>query len=155
MFRFAALSASLCCLIAAVVAGPASGAVERNDRFTYTASVIACGGEQVTVEVTVHLLSRVTYDAQGVAHLGSTVTTFFRGTSADGDRYIGPSHQTNQLLGEVASEIVQTSTFNQNLIRLGEDGTEDDLRGRAIFHFTWNAQGELVASKFEFVIECS
>ena len=154
MLRIASVLAFLT-LLATVFAFPAGGGVERNDRSTRTAATMACDGELVTVEVTVHILSRVTYDAQGVAHLGSTITTFLRGTSADGDRYIGPSHQTTQLRGDVGSEIVHTETLNGNLIRLGEDGTDDDLRGRAIFHFTWNAQGELVSWKFEFVTGCS
>jgi hypothetical protein len=87
--------------------------------------------------------------------LGSTITTFFRGTSASGARYIGPSHQTTQLRGDVGSETTHTETFNQNLIMLGEDGTADDIHGRAIFHFTFNANGELVSSTFEFVTGCS
>jgi hypothetical protein len=143
-------------LVGAVVASShAMAAVESNERFSLSGGAFTCSGEIIEVQVDVHVLSRIQTDAQGVAHLGSTITTFFRGTSVSGARYIGPSHQTTQLRGDVGAESTHTETFNQNLIRLGEDGTADDLRGRAIFHFTRNASGELVVSKFEFVSECS
>jgi hypothetical protein len=155
--RMTRLFRTLCALaITAVALVPhALAAVETNIRFSEDVQVSTCSGELVDVQMTVHLLSRVERDAQGVAHLGSTITVFFRGTSAYGDRYIGPSHQTTQLRGDVGSESVNTQTFNQNLILLGEDGTADDLRARAVFHFTFNANGELVASKFEFVRDCA
>jgi hypothetical protein len=150
------LTFMLCTVLgAAIGAAQASAAVETNERFSFSAGAFTCSGEIIDVEVDVHLLSRVTRDAHGVAHLGSTVTTFFRGESASGGRYIGPSHQTTQLRGDVGAESTHTETFNQNLILLGENGTADDLRGRAIFHFTFNANGELVASKFDFSSECA
>lgn len=142
--------------LAGLAAAPtAAGEVVTNEHQSFTAQVFACSGELVTVNVDVHILARVTTDAQGVPHLGSTITTFFSGTSASGGRYIGTSHSTTQLLGPFGAERVHTETFNQNLILLGEDGTADDLRGRAVFHFTFNANGELVSSKFEFTSECA
>jgi hypothetical protein len=141
--------------LGSLAAATAAGQVVTNERVSFTAQTFVCGGELVTVTVDVHLVARVTTDAQGVPHLGSTITTFFRGTSASGEAYIGPSHSTTQLLGPVGAEQVHTETFNQNLIRLGEDGTADDLRGRAVFHFTFNANGQLVSSKFEFSSECA
>jgi hypothetical protein len=133
----------------------AAGQVVTNERQSFTAQVFVCSGELVTVNIDVHLLARETTDAQGVPHLGSTITTFVRGTSASGGRYIGTAHSTTQLLGPVGAERVHTETFNQNLILLGEDGTADDLRGRAVFHFTFNANGQLVSMKFEFTSECA
>jgi hypothetical protein len=147
--------ALLLLLAAAAVAPLAAGEVVTNTRTSFTTETVTCSGEVITVEAEVHLLSRVSTDAQGVAHLGSTITTFFTGTSASGARYIGTSHQTTELRGEFGAETTHTETFNQNLILLGEDGTADDLRGRAIFHFTFNANGELVAFKFDFVSECA
>jgi hypothetical protein len=144
----------LASLSAIVAAPPAAARVVTNERFSFTAQMETCSGELITVDVDVHLVARVTTDANGVPHLGSTVTTHSRGTSASGARYRGTSHQTTQLLGPVGSERVHTETFNQNLIRLGEDGTADDLRARAVNHFTFNAKGELVSSKFEFTFEC-
>ena len=143
-------------LIAAVaLTAQAYAAVETNQRFSFDAATFTCSGKTVDVHVEVHLLSRAGVDAQGVGHVGSTITTFFRGTTADGDRYVGPSHQTTQLRGVAGDWSIHTETFNQNLILLGENGTADDLRGRAVFHFTINANGEVVSEKFEFTSECS
>jgi hypothetical protein len=151
--------ALIACLIAAasLSVGRAAAGVTTNERFSFTAATLTCSGEIITVEADVHLVGRVTEDASGGSHLGSTVTVFFSGESASGDRYIGPSAQTTQILIDSPTAANNhTETFHQNLIRLGEDGgLADDLRIRAVFHFTFNATGELVASKFDFTSECS
>jgi len=88
-------------------------------------------------------------------HQGVTVTALMRGTSASGARYVGTMHQTQEIQGDLGSETNVTFTANAELNRLGEDGTADDFRARAVVHFTINANGELVSSKFESIFECS
>jgi hypothetical protein len=150
--------ALIACLVAAagLTVGRAAAGVETNQRFSFTGATFTCSGEIITVEADVHLLARVTEDASGGSHLGSTITVFFRGESASGDRYIGPSAQTTQILVSPTAANNHTETSHQNLIRLGEGAAPgDDLRVRAVFHFTLNANGELTASKFDFTSECS
>jgi hypothetical protein len=149
------LVVSLLFAVCAVAIAPEAMGSAGITRSSFTGATVTCSGELITVEVEVLVVERVSRDAQGVAHLGSTIITSFRGTSASGATYIGTAHQTTELRGDVGSETTHTETFNQNLIRLGEDGTADDLRGRAVFHFTRDANGNLVVSKFEFISECA
>lgn len=141
-------------LAAAGLVSQARGAIETNIRFSEDVAAFTCGGEVVDVHVDVHLLTRVGQDAQGVAHLGSTMTAFFHGTSADGDRYIGTSHSTMQRRGDFDVVSTHTLTFNVNVILLGENGTGDDLSIRGLFHVTFNPDGELVSSNLDFTSSC-
>jgi len=85
-----------------------------------------------------------------VSHLGSTITTFFTGETASGLRLVSPNHQTTQIRGDLAAQQNHTETFEGNIILQGESTGMDDLHAHAIFHFTFNANGELTASKFDF-----
>jgi hypothetical protein len=69
---------------AGLAPGRAAAAVETNEWFSFTGMTESCSDGLITVDVDVHLLSRVTQDANGGSHLGSTITTFFRGESATG-----------------------------------------------------------------------
>src|ERR671937_630531 len=99
--RVLAVLPVLLAAVAIAAAPPAAGGVETNEWFSFSGQVIACDGELITVEVDVHLLSRVSTDAQGVQHLGSTITTFFRATSESGAQYVGQSSSTTELRGDV------------------------------------------------------
>jgi hypothetical protein len=143
---------------ALVVAPMAAGRVfiETNQRFSFTSNITTCTGEVIEVEVDLHFLERIPSDAHGIEDFGLTTTTHVRGTSADGGRYVGQSHHTTQPHRSLGGETTTISqTVNQNLIRLGEEGTADDLRQRIVIHLTMNANGELVVSKLEFFTECS
>jgi hypothetical protein len=141
---------------ACVFAAGAAAAVEVNQRFSYTAATFSCSGELITIEADIHLLGRVTYDANGGSHLGSTVTTFFTGVSASGDTYVGPSHQTTAVTNNPQAASTHTETFHANFIRTGEGGTQgDDLMTGAVFHFTIDANGNLTSYKFDFTAECN
>jgi hypothetical protein len=146
--------------VAMALALPAAAAagVELNERFTFEGATETCNGELVDVLVDIHVLSRVTYDATGRAPLGSTINLIFRGTGANGEEYVGPSHQTTQLKldPDFDTAATHTETFNFELVRKGETGThDDDLRTRAVFHFTIDANGELTSYNFDFSLLCN
>ena len=83
----------------AAFASQAVAAVTINEHVTLTGTVIDnCTGEPVDMVMISHLLGREEVDGQGVAHLGTTVTTRLEGISASGARFVGQFHQTQQLM---------------------------------------------------------
>jgi hypothetical protein len=135
----------------------ASATVEFNQRQEFDGTTFTCSGEMIAVHGDLHTVSHVTEDASGGSHLGGAVTVFFSGTSSDGARYISDSHQTGEIyLSLDTSAESHTETFHFNLIRLGDGpGDTSDLRTGAVLHFTIDANGHLVADKFEFTVECA
>ena len=63
--------ALLLLLAAAAVAPLAAGEVVTNTRTSFSTETVTCSGELITVEAEVHLLSRVSTDAQGSPILGA------------------------------------------------------------------------------------
>jgi hypothetical protein len=139
-----------------ILVSSARAAVETNQRTSYDALLRTCSGELVNVTADVHVLGRVQEDGAGVLHLGSTITTFFSGTTADGLRLVSPSHSTTQILGDLSAEQNHTETFDENIILQGEgSGPRDDYRAHAVYHFTFDANGELTSSKFDYESICA
>ena len=141
-------------LAATFVPVAAAGAVLWNDRWTQSGETYGCSGEPIQIETQVHSIGRRFFDAQGAEHYGSMSTIMFHATTESGARYVGQEHYTSQNRLAINGR-TDTETLNIHVILLGEDGTADDLRIRAIYQLTINANYELVHFKFEYVTECA
>ena len=141
-------------LVALVVTAGASARVFDNESFTYDVLFQACNGELIEGQLDQHVLAEQTTDANGNTHYFTTVNEIFHGTSTSGDRYVSPSHQTYLSIGDPAAPTVHTETFEWNLIQTGENAPADDLQMRAVFEYTFDANGRLTSFKFDFTDEC-
>jgi hypothetical protein len=153
MRRFAL--AALVAVTALVVTSAAAARVLVNEQFTFDALIETCNLELVAGQWTQHNLVEQTVDANGGVHTVALVTTQFTGQDASGHTYVSPSHQTFVSIGDPDNPTIFSESFTWNVIRTGEGTSADDLQMRAVFHFTFDANGRLTNFKFEFFDECS
>ncbi len=105
-----------------------------------------CTGELVFLEGFGQFVSHATIDENGGHHLKMHVTLHGQGVSASGAKYVW--HESfNQYLyfspEESADNITLAVSFR--VIRQGSATPEDDFIGKAVVHFTRNANGEVTA----------
>jgi hypothetical protein len=145
---------------ALVAVAAASGAVP--DTQTYAVPFTSeaentCKDELVTLTGTMHLKVHSTLGSDGRLHFESTVNDasvqgFAAITLA---RYVENSTQTSTTnFSSDGAPSEATVTIDSNLIRLGEDGTADDLRSHVVMHITYNANGVPTADKNDSRLDC-
>jgi hypothetical protein len=153
MPRFAL--AVLVAVTASIVTSGAAAQVLVNERITSEAILQTCNLELVTGQLTQHNFVEQTVDANGGTHTVAFVTTQFIGQDESGHMYVSPSHQTFVSIGDPDNPTIFSETFNWRIVRTGESTPADDLMMRAVFHFTFDANGRLTNFKFEFFDECN
>jgi hypothetical protein len=135
---------------------PASAAVFINERLPLTFHVINdCTGEVFPAEGVFHLQGRVTESESGNLHVGAHTSFTAQGVSASGVKYQFTSLDNQQTNVGADSANNFTFTHTTKVIRQGEDSAEDDLTGRAMFHATVNANGEVTAVFADIRIDCN
>ena len=117
----------------------------------------SCGGENVVVRGTLHIVVTTTEDGASGSH--SVYHTNYMNTEAvgvqSGDRY-----QTSDISNTSVNVITEypmefTGVVSGRLVHTGEDGTQtDDTLFHATFHVTQNANGELTAVAENIVFHC-
>jgi hypothetical protein len=113
-----------------------------------------CTGESVPLEGTIHTVAHFNTDAAGGVHLKGHINMQARGESTSGAKYILNFASQFEGKSDANSADVSTDTVNLELIRQGEDGTEDDFFLPLKIHFTQNANGEYTAEREFFELVC-
>jgi hypothetical protein len=152
MPRFAL--AVLVAATALIATSGATAAVLVNERTTYDAILQTCNLELVTGQWTVHDLYWEQVGPDGETRVFALQTTTFTGTDAAGNTYVAPSHQTFLSFGDPANPTIHTETFTWNIVKTGQGTAPEDLQIRAVFHFTFDANGHLTNFKYELYDEC-
>ena len=111
-----------------------------------------CLGETVTFTGELRSLFRYTLDANGVAHVSGTTTSFATGVGVSGTRYIAPgaSHVTNVTDDSGATpRVVSTNTF----LFIGVGGAPN-FAFRLTQVFVLDANGAVRADAVETSVKC-
>ena|SRR5215211_6080119 len=154
-----ALAASLLTL-AVVLAKPAQAQAQTdhfNERVPISGVFVnPCTGEEVTYEGTIHLVFQRTEDASGGFHFKGHQNIQVQGVGTSGAKYViletNNQQQNFDVFSESASSFTSTDTFQ--VIRQGSETAEDDFQGKATFHVTVNANGEVTSDVVKFESEC-
>jgi hypothetical protein len=127
---------------------------ETNERIPVAFSMVACTGEMVFIEGTLHTVVNTTQDGSGAVHSTTHNNHSLRAVSPSGAKYTVTSANTSRFLVSTNSAVNSTFTGTFQLIRRGEDGTTDDLVIHGTFHVTQNANGQLTATPINTTSEC-
>jgi hypothetical protein len=122
--------------------------MEYNERIRFQDDFDACSGERILVDGTQHIVGRVTEDATGRLHFGSTRNTYGTGIGyISGDHYVLTDTVSRSSV-EVVTVGAQTYTerYHARLIRRGEATTGDDTLVQFLSKITLNANGDVTAS---------
>ncbi len=149
-----AVMALLMVALAVPAFAQAAGNGAINLREPWTIELTSCTGEPFTLEGEIHVVAHPTVDSAGGAHFNGHINIQGRGQTASGDKYVLNHTSMFEGKSDANSADVSTDTVHLNLIRQGEDGTEDDLSIPLRIHFTQNANGEYTAEYFFGDIVC-
>ena len=125
-----------------------NAALEYNDTIRFQDDFDACSGERILVDGTQHIVGRVTEDATGRLHFGSTRNTYGTGIGyTSGDHYVLTDTVSRSSV-EVVTVGAQTYTerYHTRLIRRGETTPGDDTLVQFLTKITLNANGTVTAS---------
>ena len=137
-----------------VIVQPALAQEGRSERFPYTTEFInPCNGELVTVEGVVHVVIPGTEDKAGGVH-----GAFLQGQHATGTGESGAKYVLNEQIGSRGSFSPNgadggTITTQAHFLRQGNTGS-DDLVGRQVITFRFDANDRLTADVAFFDTEC-
>ncbi len=144
--------------LALTQATPAGAATYINERVPESGVLVnPCTGEPIVYEGFVHVVGTAGVSANGQAHFIGHITSHLRGVSPSGTKYeivsVSSDHEVFDSFDFEPQNF--TSTGTSNIIRLGEDSPEDDVKGHFIFHLTINANGQVTAVQAEPRFDCT
>jgi hypothetical protein len=153
-----ALLLALAALLMAL-APPAQARTLINERLPISDAAYSCNGELFTYEGTIHIMATQSEDKTGGSHFKNHFNVQAHGETPSGAKYIISSVNDGmvQFIENESTDngpLTATATEHMNVLRQGEDGTEDDYKARGVFHITQNANGELTAYVGDFEFEC-
>ena len=152
---FAAAAALLiCALAAATPAAPDAQTTTTNARAPVAGTVLDCAGNPVDISGEIHILSHSTVSESGHVTVVSHINQRLQGVGADGTRHVMNQQlqETITFDGTDGAPSTQTFVIHSNLNN--NDPAVPQLHIRALFHATFNANGELTGVQTELKEEC-
>jgi hypothetical protein len=137
------------------LAPPAQAAETFNERIPLSGTFVnTCTGEPFTYDGTLHTVGHFVEDKSGGIHFKGHTNFRAKGLSPSGAKYVINSADNSHSKFAVKSADNFTNPSHFNIIRQGENGTQDDYKARGVFHWTQNANGEYTALVANFEVEC-
>lgn len=142
-------------LLVPVSAMPDAQTFTDNVTMPISGTVFDCSGNAVTLSGTVHILSHITISDSGQFVSKFQINQNLQGTSATGSKYVMNQHVTEILTGEVAGDgFPTTQTFEIHSNLNNNDPNVPQFHLKAIFHVTFNANGEITGTQLLIKEEC-
>jgi hypothetical protein len=111
-----------------------------------------CTGEAVTINGTSHVVFHSTGTPSGNSIDKLEINFALQGVGADGTNYVVNETVTSTTATHVNGSFVFNSVSHLNVI---SQGSTDNLLLKLEWHTTFNSNGELTSSRFDFTVECA
>ncbi len=126
-----------------------------NERFAFEfVAFNPCTGEEFFAEGTSHVVFHITQDPSGGSHVKSHLDSHGQGVSESGAKYVLHDTTNGQNNFRLFAQENFTATETFKTIRQGEATPEDDFLTHVVFHYTFNANGELTSEVVKVEVEC-
>lgn len=144
----------ICSLMTPTAAKPDAQVFRSNARAPVSGTVLDCAGNPVTIVGEVHIMTHTTISSSGHFSVVSHINQNLQGTSADGTRHVMNQQLQETLTGDGSDGFPSTQTFVIHSNLNNSDPNVPQLHIRALFHATFNANGEITGVQSEFKEEC-
>lgn len=144
----------ICGLLTPTAAMPDAQTTTDNFRAPISGTVLDCAGNPVTIEGEVHIVTHTTVSNSGHFNLVTHLNQNLRGTSADGTQHIMNQQLQDVFTGDASDGFPLTQTFVIHSNLNNNDPNVPQLHIRALFHVTFNANGEITGFRSEVKEEC-
>ena len=135
---------------------PAAAQVGQNERIDVSFTTFSCSSGPILVEGVRHIQNRAVDSSSGVTHFGGHASFIGTGIDATGTRYRFVAVHNSQLSYDFndSPPIILSDSRHGVAIRRGESGAADDAHFVESYHYTINANGELVTSQDRLHDDC-
>jgi hypothetical protein len=110
-----------------------------------------CTGESVTINGTSHVVLHFTSTPSGNTNEKLEINFALQGVGADGTNYVVNETVSSTTASHENGSFVFNSVSHLNVI---SQGSTDNLLVKLEWHTTFNSNGELTSSRFDFTVEC-
>lgn len=140
-------------LVSPVSAHPQASVINTNTEVPIEFfNVDSCTGDTVTINGTSHVVFHNTSTPSGNTNTKTEINFALQGVGApSGNRYVVNETVTGTTETTSNGTFVFNSVSHLNVI---SQGSADNLKVRTEIHATFNSNGELTSSRFDFTVEC-
>jgi hypothetical protein len=140
-------------LVSPVSAHPQASVINTNTEVPIEFfNVNSCTGDTVTINGTSHVVFHNTSTPSGNTNTKTEINFSLQGVgSPSGNRYVVNETVTGTTETTSNGTFVFNSVSHLNVV---SQGSADNLKVRTEIHATFNSNGELTSSRFDFTVEC-
>jgi hypothetical protein len=140
-------------LVSPVSANPQATVINTNTEVPIEFfNVNSCTGDTITINGTSHVVFHSTATPSGNTNAKTEINFSLQGVgSPSGNHYV----VNETVTGTTETTANGTSVFNSVAhLNVISQGSADNLKVRTEIHATFNSNGELTSSRFDFTVEC-